>query len=339
MKKASCSFVIPTLGRNLKLLERSILSIVNCHNHSPEVEIKVVLNDKNKCKLENLVADQSVNPNITVFTMDKNLGFAAATNAGIVACDSDYIVTLNDDAWVEPNFLTEMIKSQQETGADMVASTIYRGDTQEIDSCGFDFAWRGKAVAMRPAEQQIEREDMVDNGFEIADPHLLRGRQVRSHDRQVRNDNTLLLTSTLDKTPDNWRQNLDLLPNIDKKQQQAHFDHQLPFGPDAAAALYTRKMLDQIGLFNESYFAYLEDVDLALRARLVGFSCAWASKAIVHHEKHATSAKMGKFKQKQDVKNWWRMVMGSYPKEAWGRFGGQILLERARNCKGLIFSD
>lgn len=297
------SVIVPTLGRDLKLLERALLSIVSCQHQAFGVDLKVILNDEQNHKLENLVSHLSAKLNIHLFTLGKNLGFAPATNAGITASDADYLVALNDDAWVEPGFLTEMIKTQKETGADMVASTIYRGDTQEIDSCGFEFAWRGKAVALRSADQQLK------------------------------------VGGEIDKVPDNWRQNLDLLPNLSQKQHQAIQNHHQPFGPDAAAALYTRKMLDQIGLFNESYFAYLEDVDLALRARLAGFSCAWAVNAIVHHEKHATSVKMGKFKQQQDVKNWWRMVTGSYPKEAWSRFGGQILLERARNFKGLIFSD
>jgi len=38
------------------------------------------------------------------------------------------------------------------------------------------------------------------------------------------------------------------------------------FGPSACAALYRRDMLNEIGLFDESYFAYYEDVDLAWRA-------------------------------------------------------------------------
>lgn len=55
------------------------------------------------------------------------------------------------------------------------------------------------------------------------------------------------------------------------------------FGPCAGAALYRRKMLDQIGLFDEDFFLYLEDVDLALRARLAGWRCIYMPCARVHH--------------------------------------------------------
>lgn len=55
------------------------------------------------------------------------------------------------------------------------------------------------------------------------------------------------------------------------------------FGPCAGAALYRRAMLDDVGLFDEDYFAYLEDVDLAWRARLRGWRCVLEPAAVVRH--------------------------------------------------------
>jgi GT2 family glycosyltransferase len=49
------------------------------------------------------------------------------------------------------------------------------------------------------------------------------------------------------------------------------------------AALYRRSMLDDIGLFDEDYFAYLEDVDIGLRAQLAGYKCCYTPNAIVQH--------------------------------------------------------
>lgn len=64
------------------------------------------------------------------------------------------------------------------------------------------------------------------------------------------------------------------------------------FGACAGAALYRREMLDQIGLFDEDFFAYYEDVDLVLRARLAGWKCMYVSTAIVYH-KHASTYEEG----------------------------------------------
>jgi GT2 family glycosyltransferase len=53
--------------------------------------------------------------------------------------------------------------------------------------------------------------------------------------------------------------------------------------PSGSAALYRRKMLDEIGLFDESFFLYCEDTDLGLRARRAGWECAYVPSAMVEH--------------------------------------------------------
>jgi GT2 family glycosyltransferase len=60
------------------------------------------------------------------------------------------------------------------------------------------------------------------------------------------------------------------------------------FGASAGAALYRRSMLDEIGGFDESFFAYLEDADVAWRARMMGWRCLYAPAALVHHH-HSTT--------------------------------------------------
>ncbi len=68
------------------------------------------------------------------------------------------------------------------------------------------------------------------------------------------------------------------------------------FGPSAAAALYRRDMLDDIGLFDEEYFAYYEDVDLAWRAQRAGWRCQYNPNARVRHWHSATSLKTPNYK-------------------------------------------
>jgi GT2 family glycosyltransferase len=54
-------------------------------------------------------------------------------------------------------------------------------------------------------------------------------------------------------------------------------------GPCGGAALYRRSMLDDIGLFDEDYFAYLEDVDLGLRAQSAGYKCLYVPTSVMYH--------------------------------------------------------
>jgi GT2 family glycosyltransferase len=53
--------------------------------------------------------------------------------------------------------------------------------------------------------------------------------------------------------------------------------------PSGAAALYTRSMLDDIGLFDERFYLYGDDAELGLRGRVAGWSCALAPDAVAYH--------------------------------------------------------
>lgn len=63
------------------------------------------------------------------------------------------------------------------------------------------------------------------------------------------------------------------------------------FIPSACAALYRKRMFDEVGLFDEDFFAYCEDTDLGLRARLAGWKTISAPKAVVYHHYSGTTGK------------------------------------------------
>ncbi|MCK4546055.1 MAG: glycosyltransferase family 2 protein [Candidatus Eisenbacteria sp.] len=59
--------------------------------------------------------------------------------------------------------------------------------------------------------------------------------------------------------------------------------------PSGCAALYRKSMLDEIGLFDETFFAYGDDTDLGLRGRLAGWQCVFVPAARVYHRYSATT--------------------------------------------------
>lgn len=61
------------------------------------------------------------------------------------------------------------------------------------------------------------------------------------------------------------------------------------FGACAGAALYSRKFFDHVGLFDPDFFAYLEDVDLNMRARRLGMRCMFLASAVIYHIGSATT--------------------------------------------------
>jgi hypothetical protein len=58
--------------------------------------------------------------------------------------------------------------------------------------------------------------------------------------------------------------------------------------PDGCAALYRKRMLDAIGGFDEDFFAYADDAELGLRARIAGWRCLYTPAAVVRHHRGAT---------------------------------------------------
>lgn len=64
------------------------------------------------------------------------------------------------------------------------------------------------------------------------------------------------------------------------------------FGATGGASLYAADLFKQIGLFDEDFFAYYEDVDISFRARLAGWSVVYTPRAIAYHKQGATSKKV-----------------------------------------------
>jgi GT2 family glycosyltransferase len=61
--------------------------------------------------------------------------------------------------------------------------------------------------------------------------------------------------------------------------------------PDGCAAMYRKEMLDAIGGFDEDFFAYGDDAELGLRARIAGWRAVYAPKAVARHHRGATLGK------------------------------------------------
>ncbi len=67
------------------------------------------------------------------------------------------------------------------------------------------------------------------------------------------------------------------------------------FAACGGAALYTRAMLDDVGLFDEAFFNYYEDTDLSWRMRLRGWKVVYEPAAVVEHVHSATGVEWSPF--------------------------------------------
>jgi GT2 family glycosyltransferase len=67
------------------------------------------------------------------------------------------------------------------------------------------------------------------------------------------------------------------------------------FSPCAAAALYRRDAFLEVGGFDERFFCYYEDTDLAFRLRLAGYRCLYVDAAVCRHVGSALSGRTSDF--------------------------------------------
>lgn len=74
-------------------------------------------------------------------------------------------------------------------------------------------------------------------------------------------------------------------------------------GASGGATIYRIEMLKQVGLFDEDFFAYYEDVDLSLRTRLAGWQILFEPRATVQHQISATGGRIKGFTTIQTMRN------------------------------------
>ena len=166
-----------------------------------------------------------------IYHNEENIGFAAAQNQAIALANGEWVLTLNPDVLLMPNFIQAMVD----------AGTI---DPKVGTVCG-------KLLSIRAT-------------FDLPDQQLV--------------DSTGIYF-----TP--------MLRHLDRGSQEVDNGHYLNFeyvfGATAAAALYRRKMIDDIRImgefFDSDFFVYREDADVAWRAQLMGWRCLYTPLARGYH--------------------------------------------------------
>lgn len=179
--------------------------------------------------------------NIVFIKLDENYGFSKAVNEGIKRAKGEYVLLLNNDTVIYPEFLSVlracMIKDENIFG--ISSKMINYHKPHLIDDAGDSYTllgWTDK----RGDGQAIER---YDEPCEV-------------------------------------------------------------FSACAGAALYRKKVFDEIGYFDENFFAYMEDVDISYRARVYGYRNVYCPEAKVLHIGSATSgSRYNAFKIKLAARN------------------------------------
>ena len=87
------------------------------------------------------------------------------------------------------------------------------------------------------------------------------------------------------------------------------------FSSCAGAAIYRKSAFEEIGYFDENFFAYLEDMDIGYRAKLYGYKNVFVPQAKVLHVGSASSgSRYNEFKTKLSARNSMLVVYKNFSK-------------------------
>ncbi len=99
---------------------------------------------------------------------------------------------------------------------------------------------------------------------------------------------------------------------LEEDQGQYDMDRDV-FGACAGAALYSKSFFSETGCFDEDFFAYLEDVDLNMRAVWAGLKCRYVAGAVVYHIGSAsTGSKINRMTIRLSTKNNLNVLVKNY---------------------------
>ena len=253
------SAVIPTWNR--ADLIRSLLANLKEQTRPPDRILVVDNGSTDQTKEETVLASAEW------IGLPVNKGFAFAVNEGIRSAATDWVLIINNDVVLEPDWLERMLEAAQQAGAAFAVGKLFRGGVQEPmldgswDLCSrAGYAWRC--------------------GYERPDGEVW---QVR---RQVA-----------------------LAP--------------------MTAALFHRRVFESIGLLEERFESYYEDVDFGIRCALAGLYGVYEPRAQAVHLGKATLGKRAARVYFLSARNQLLLLAKHYPPKTVRRFMWPILAGQA----------
>ncbi len=249
------SAIIPTWNRADLL--RSILTNLSAQTRPPDQTIVV---DNGSTDETQLVA-REFPVDLSVFP--ENRGFAVAVNEGIRRASSDWLLILNNDVVLNPEWLERLLKSAEQEGASFAVGKLLRPGERSVIDGTWDLVSRA-AYAWRC-------------GYGRPDGSVWSTRR------------------------------------------------KISFAP-MTAALFRKRVFDQIGLLETRFESYYEDVDFGVRCALAGIEGIYEPAAIAMHMSKTTLGKSSRRVMFLTARNQILILAKYYSRKTLWRFAWPILM-------------
>lgn len=286
-KKFSVNFsvIIPNFN-GAKFIPECLNSLIDAAKNCPQSKFELIFVD-NGSKDDSVKIAKNITKNLPILNtkyliLNTNYGFANAVNQGINHSKHPWVVILNNDLTMEPNWFLLVSTAIQKNLFPNIATycgTVLNHNGTKFESQGLDFKIQGKCL-------NISNGQPFDKSVFLASDKLIAEKLI-------------------------W-------------------------GASASLIVYQKDLIQKIGLFDQDFFAYEEDVDLSFRLNKFGFKSLYIPTAISYHLGGGTSNRMGNLRSRMDAKNWIFLIVKNYSaKEFWSNFLS-IIYERLVNLYVLV---
>lgn len=205
-------------------------------------------------------ACQAVNdPRIVIEALRENIGFCAGHNRGVarfLESDADYLLVVNPDLRLESEALRTLVNTlENDPNAGLACPKLFRADTmlEPVEPRRFDAAGMYITHALRHFDRGSNE---LDEGQFDRSAYVFGGSGACLLIRRAAVEALLIDSTPADK---------------------------------ALHALYpSLRESGRAPLFDEAFFAYREDADLAWRAQIMGIRCRYVPTAVGYHERVVT---------------------------------------------------
>ncbi len=202
--------------------------------------------------IDNVSSDNTVKivkkeyPKCKVIENKENAGFAKGHNQGIRAAKGELVLCLNQDVFLDKNFLQNVVRTfDADEKIGAVQAKLYRAD------------------------KNFEKTNIIDTTGLV----MLKNRRIIGRGQGT------LCRGNLEVEEETGFQ---VKPGMTIEPEEI-------FGCDGAVPTYRKRTLEDLRIndeyFDEDFFMYKEDVDLAWRTRLYGWKAVYVPTAIAWHQR------------------------------------------------------